>query len=347
MKEFHFVPSSATGLGDRVKSRIPENINELLLDYHMGQLDPPDRDQVEKVLETCPDTRAKSHCLSNTLASLDAWQPPEAPANLVDSVLTHIDRSQTFKFDSSSIRLPSSADSMLPPSLMSLREILAVAASILIIVGVFVPGYYGVKQKGQRTMCSSQLGAVGAGLSGYVSDYDDQLPFAGGRPGASWLPASADVFSNTRHPYLLVKMRYTRPAQMMCPGCTDEIDLPLDGWDKLDDFPSPNQMSYSWQVPLGPMRQANLNPGFAISADHTPLIQDGQLQVLSDPNANSTAHGAGAGQNVLYIDGHVKWRKTPNSGVSNDNIYQAGKATRYSGREKPLDANDSFLVSPH
>jgi prepilin-type processing-associated H-X9-DG protein len=75
--------------------------------------------------------------------------------------------------------------------------------------------------------------------------------------------------------------------------------------------------------------------------------------------ANSPNH-SGAGQNVLYGDGHVEFRKTPYCGVSDDNIYTA-RAPKFQMTTQPatlpasvtgvvgfsfdpVQADDSYLV---
>jgi len=67
--------------------------------------------------------------------------------------------------------------------------------------------------------------------------------------------------------------------------------------------------------------------------------------------ANSTNHG-GKGQNVLYLEGSVKFTTTPYCGFSNDNIYTAlpekhqGRTDQTPGvlRVRPRDARDTVLV---
>jgi hypothetical protein len=330
---------------------MPENFDELLLDYHMGLLDRANQTTLEQALVAKDGLRAKSKQMESVLQPLASWTLPNAPSHLVDSVMQRIEWSgRTIKLDVSRSSLPSGTDTSFTASLMSLREILAIAASIMIIVGVFVPSYYGVRQRSQRTMCEGQLGNIGVGMSNYAADYDDQLPYAGSHPGVSWLlpanTAGLDSHSNTRHPYLLVKYRYTPPKEMTCPGNPDDGTSPADEPGKLDDFRSPNQMTYSWQVPLAPMRQTRIHGQFVITADHTPYIQNGRIKPMNQPAVNSAAHGNNAGQNVLHVDGHAEWQQTPNCGVNHDNIWQAGGITNYNGTERPQDANDSFLVSP-
>jgi len=66
---------------------------------------------------------------------------------------------------------------------------------------------------------------------------------------------------------------------------------------------------------------------------------------------NSNNH-AGAGQNVLYRDGHTEWRKTPLAGINFDNIYTRADGTNLLNRvvgtspgdsDAPYDVDDSLL----
>ncbi len=66
-----------------------------------------------------------------------------------------------------------------------------------------------------------------------------------------------------------------------------------------------------------------------ILADHNPL---------ADSGGNSPNHG-GQGQNVLYIDGHVRWCISPVLGCPADNIYLNRKGKVAAG----LNRDDSVL----
>jgi lipoprotein-anchoring transpeptidase ErfK/SrfK len=60
--------------------------------------------------------------------------------------------------------------------------------------------------------------------------------------------------------------------------------------------------------------------------------------------ASSENHGR-TGQNVLYLDMHVRWVKVPSAGVKGNNIYIAeGIYNRYRGDETPISPTDTFLM---
>ncbi len=327
-----------------------DHLDELLFDEQMGLIEPANRDRLQEALSKDPALQAKRDRLADVVAPLDAWTPPPAPPNLAQSVMGRIAAaSRTLRLERSPALPPSGSEASMMPSLMSVREVLAVAAAIMIIVCVFVPSYYGVRQRSQQATCAANMNAIGQGLADYGANQNGYLPFAGAQPGASWLPQkspNAAGFSNTRHPFLVVKMGLVNPKQMICPGQSEDGPLSPGQYDALDDFESPNQISYSWHVQLKPMLRSKLERLFAIVADRTPYlrVRDGRVERVTDPTANSSAHGDNAGQNVLYPDGRVLWRRTPNVGVNDDNIWQAGHLNAYTGSEGPRDDNDSFLV---
>ncbi len=94
-------------------------------------------------------------------------------------------------------------------------------------------------------------------------------------------------------------------------------------------------------------------PDLAILADHNPYtelrgLNRPRLDPTEHPSANSLNHG-GAGQNVLYLGGHVIWSDTPACGASLpggecDNIYRPGQGAVRDPRNIPESRRDSYLV---
>ena len=84
----------------------------------------------------------------------------------------------------------------------------------------------------------------------------------------------------------------------------------------------------------------------ALAGDRNPLF-DGRtvhrLNPYDEETFNSPTHDNGAGQNVVYADGHAAWFTNPLVGIDRDNIYRSGQRVRYLGNERPSSATDSFL----
>ena len=155
------------------------------------------------------------------------------------------------------------------------------------------------------------------------------------------------------------------------------------------DFAGYDRLSYGYQLPYGRRGRPreNLDSRMPIFADKGPYYADGgsgmagtrtkrdrrsevnppaewsnraPMEIAKMPaeswrEYNSRNHG-GEGQNVLYVDGHVDYQRTPLAGVHRDNLYtiQSGFANLSDGMIGrvphadqplgPLTNSDSFLV---
>jgi prepilin-type processing-associated H-X9-DG protein len=189
-------------------------------------------------------------------------------------------------------------------------------------------------------------------------------------------PEANDV---TAAVYLLLKTQDLPPSALVCPESgkkalqfhhrTDDkgkdVSDPHPIAEKpasLSNFPGMDYVSYSFQNPYaskdalltGWKWNIILGADFALAADLNP---GGKAEAMVKPNsprkelaaANSRNHG-GAGQNVLYADGHVDFQFTPFCGPvlpdkTADNIY-----TRRSGSKgdpiigPPMDHDDNVLL---
>ena len=94
-------------------------------------------------------------------------------------------------------------------------------------------------------------------------------------------------------------------------------------------FQNVTDCSYSYQNQLGRPTRGNLSVEAALAADKSPRRTD--VRTRYPPGAseskdcewfmwNSPNHGY-EGQNVLYGDGHVEWRDSPECGKSRNNIW--------------------------
>jgi len=176
--------------------------------------------------------------------------------------------------------------------------------------------------------------------------------------------------------YLLVKYTEVMPKFFVCPGDAGTTEFkPVDygASDRkliyLWDFgPTPSKhCSYSYHMPYGLYRlTTSSEPGMAVASDRNPWIdspaaeaKDGSLIYKFNPDGgreavkigNSITHKE-EGQNVLFVDGHVSFEKSPFCGINDDNIYTFwdGGDIRRGGIPIPLycepaDKLDSLLVN--
>jgi hypothetical protein len=171
--------------------------------------------------------------------------------------------------------------------------------------------------------------------------------------------------------YLLVKYEQITPKSFICKGdrgVTDFKSSECGAYDKelhdLWDFgPQPSKhYSYSYHMPYGlySLTTSNL-PGMAVVADLNPWIKTDRKDARTNDDWSAFSSAADRehirrgntlshqdeGQNVLFVDEHVAFEKTPACGVNKDNIYtsQNGSDIRRSTLStKPSSRTDSLLV---
>ncbi|MBN1489009.1 MAG: hypothetical protein JXA69_03755 [Phycisphaerae bacterium] len=335
--------------------------NELsrqLTDLHLGMLDAAEAELLEARIASSPQLSAASERCRRLLDQLDAYPAPAVPDALADRILARV--AETEAVIPFSAAAASGAASVLPSGtgrelsgspVLSLRELITIAACITLFVGIFVPGYYRARAIARRNMCRQNMQQIYAGLASYQQANAGFLPQAPAVTGGTWLRARTPGVlraSNTRHPYLLLKEGYVNnPRVFLCPGRDDGIPMMMDNYRRADDFAEAANFNYSIQ---------NNNDRRGLLVDKLPS----RMVVLGDANPyfsgraahrldpygpeNSNAHDANAGQNVLYITGEIGWVTRPTVGVDGDHIYRAGTLRHYSGTELPQYETDTFLV---
>ncbi len=318
---------------------------ELILDFHLDRLAEEERSWITAELARDAELRAKSDRLGRILQPLDHSSLAPAPASLAENVLDYVARATD-----PLLRVPFTGDSGRPlrfPFLRA-REFIAAAACILLLVTVAVPGVSEVRHRSQRAACASHLGMIFRGASAYQHAYGDSLPFAGSVANASWLPGGsgeAPFASNSRHPYLLVKLGYgPAPKDFICPGDADAEAMPGGEIADRDDFTAARNINYDSLNLAG--ATPNLRPPVAIAylSDANPLFVGARFNDAVDPNStNSPAH-RGRGQTVLTLNGSAQFVRSPIYDATRDNLWTIGNVRHYRGTESPTRRDDAFLV---
>ncbi len=322
---------------------------ELLLDLHLGRLDELERTYIEAELTRNPELRAKSERLGHILRPLDYWTVSPAPQNLADKIVWAV---QPFaqRGIPAMDRTPETGTYRRRP-LVSLRGLLATAASIAIIAALAFPAFSSLRSRAQRTVCANHLGTIFRGTALYQQAFAGALPFAGSVQGASWLPggcANRPYESNSRHIFLLVQRNYgPSPKDFVCPASPTDEPMAGEQLFSYNDFARSSNVSYDSLNLVG--RSAGLSPPRAIAylSDRNPLFVGGRFNASVDASkANSPAH-QGKGQTVLFLDGTVIRLTSPVYGPNHDNLWLAGDIRSYTGTETPVGPDDAFLIPGH
>ena len=325
----------------------PRGPIDALLDRQFNRLEGDELDGLESALQEDAALRAASDRLDRMLEPLDLWRVAPPP-NLADDVLAFVERSRREqRLTIPSVTGPGGARRL---RFMPMRDLLAAAACILLLIGVFVPTLSGVRRRARQSLCASNLEGVFGGVSAYGQLFGDTLPFAGVVPGASWLPggeANRPFASNSRHTFLMVKGRLIEPSAFLCP--CDPVGEPMNvaDVDSCDDFPSHRNISYDTINLAGNHPDLRPSQPVAYLGDANPLFVGARFNASIDPdNTNSPAH-QGRGQLVLSLDGSAAWITTPFHGRRGDNLWLIGNIRHYTGLETPVRDGDVQLIPGH
>lgn len=325
-----------------------ERLIEAMIDDCVGRLPNAERAGLRAEMDASAELRDEWSSLQASSQALRSWRVPEPPSDLSSRVLARVaehEESNIIPFE----RAVAAGEQRggVPGPWLNVKEIVAVAASLALIVGILMPGNKYARDRMQRAACLSNMQNIMTGLGSYQSTYD-AMPFAGPTPqGAHWgrqVPVGAQKASNTQHVYLLVRGRFVAPGTFVCSARPDGVRMASQFADRFRDFPQAANCSYSTQNQIGPRPTLSDAPRMAVLADTNPLFDPLVRRLAPSYPRNSFSHAEGAGQNVLFRDGSARWEKEPTVGVSGDHIYQAGDRTRYTGTETPVGETDSFLI---
>lgn len=327
-------------------------LQSLLLGYHLGLTDAQDSAMVESAFPDSAERAEATRRIQQILSPLDQYELPPARSDLASRIMAAVDAERgILKFPTSSSKaLPTEAE-MGPGAgpVLPLRELIGLAAAVLLFVGILVPGYRTARNSSQRAICADNMRQLGVGYQGYAEANSAFFPFVAAAPqGASWVPTQqGDVqpFSNSQHAWLLVKHRYAPSSAFVCPSRPSDSPMTAEDVANRNDFPSVYNNSYTTNLMTAARAQQEFQPANPLAADMTPLL-DQDRNLISDGQIplNSASHGNSRGQNVLRANLGVNWSTTPNVGVDSDDIYRVIGIKRYTGQERPQLRSDAFLV---
>lgn len=210
-----------------------------------------------------------------------------------------------------------------------------------------------------KMVCGTNLSGIGKAMLIYANDYEDELPRAGGER-SRWAPRIPIWDARTQHEacgldvdgsggqasitacfYLLVKYAEATPKMFLCKqdkGVTEfkpkDYGRPNRELSDLWDF-GPNPVvhcSYSYHMPFDKYALTTLSdPRMAVAADRNPWMPSPfrnpkdksrfGLASREQVKYGNAAQHKDEGQNVLFLDSHVGFEKSPCCGMNEDNIW--------------------------
>jgi hypothetical protein len=294
-------------------------VDENLLGYLLDALDPQAHREVEAQLAARPELRERLESLRRTLEPLAADNAvPEPPPGLAMRALARL---AEYNCRTLSQALPAAP---VAPSLRRRRGLpradLLVAACLLVVIApLAVVGVNRLwRDYASRSTCANNLRLVGNALQRYADTHDGQFP----RVEEDGPRGIAGVFM----PVLRASGTLAPDTSLVCPGDGSRAQPARLSLQELDELflKDPQEFaavardlagSYAYSVGY---REGGVLHGLGRdSGDGLPILADCPPAVVA---GNSPNHG-GAGQNVLYVGGQVRWCTQRTAGVAGDDIY--------------------------
>ena len=211
----------------------------------------------------------------------------------------------------------------------TLIELLVVIAVISILAAILFPVFARARENARRTSCQSNMKQIGLGLMQYTQDYDEMLP-TNGTSSATAGKEIADYANTNTVNWIAATQPYFKSWQVFfCPSATP---LNFTGANAVYNpilTPKPSNTGYLTNVVLLQRKLAALqspskliwlhefattsNRAFARPFNNSDqnripvLATDTVADWLEPGNTYSLVHFSGG--NLLFADGHVKWRK--------------------------------------
>jgi prepilin-type processing-associated H-X9-DG protein len=252
-------------------------------------------------------------------------------------------------------------------SAFTLLELLVVILIIIIVASILWPTIHRTHDGSDRVKCAANLKQIGLAIQLYCNENKGAYPRTsyvagvapiwsndasdGGTPrdpfGAHGLPGKVADNDVTAALFLLVRTQDITTEVFVCPNSVQDKDIlgsfagasaanktSFSDWRKNLSYSYVNPYPDGEAVKLGYKVNATVGAEIAIAADMNPGIGDNydvtfptEKSSASDlKKANSRNH-QGAGQNVLYGDGHVDWQQNSFCGMKRDNIYTVSGST--------------------
>jgi prepilin-type processing-associated H-X9-DG protein len=308
-------------------------MDENLLGYLLHALEPAEQRQVEAYLATHPEARARLQQLRELLALLETEQDSvEPPPDLAERTLAHVAEHVPPELP----RAPRSVGRF--ASVGWRRADLVVAASILFFaVSLGLCGMLRLRQAHDVVACQNNLREFFTALQVYSEQHQ------GNFPDVAHVAAPPRNVAGMVVPMLISGGELPADASVRCPGYGSPV-APTHTLEEVlqmsdEDFNREAvHLGYCYAYSLGFRDAAGQyhGPRFdpSQSSAQQPLMSDCpplDLRLSNSPNHN------GRGQNVLFMDGHIRFCTQREVGVAGDDIF-VNRANEVAAGLDDLDA---------
>jgi len=317
-------------------------MDETLVGYLLNALDPDTHRQVHAHLQQSADARGRLEALRRVLEPLAAdraW--PAVPPGLAVRTLGRVAEYCCRELPRAPFP-PSARASGAGRRFWRRADVLVAAAVLLTVLGVGLSWVLQSRAAQNIEACKNNLRVFYDALQVYANHHHNQLPNVADPRYRPHNVAGMVV------PILIEAGTLPRDANVACPAKTTPRPCPLtlEGVQALDPETfkrCAQDLICCYSYSLGYRDEAGYHgPRFDPNVPRhlLPIMGDRPADNPAAVKTNSTNHG-GAGQNVLFLDGSVRFCATRNVGINNDDIYLNRERQPAAG----LDVTDTVLGS--
>lgn len=285
-------------------------MDENLVGYLLDALDPADRRKVDQYLQKSPEAQRRLDVLRRALAPLAADRDVgEPPAGLAVRTLARVAEYRCRELPPAPRVVSRPA---VPVRWWRRADVLAAAGIFLCAVLLVPPGLHKARFQRDRIACQNNLRVLGQALLRYADGHDEAFPdlthpsadprrqpLAEGRPYPAGVFVPALLDAGVLDPEDVSVRCPGNGGRMRCERTLAEIDAMSD--DQLDGCAPRLVPCYAYNLGY---HDGQPIVGLRRDGDVLPLA--GDAPPFPCTAGNSRNHG-GAGQNVLFTDGHVGW----------------------------------------
>ena len=336
----------------------------LIFEYCIGITSESQAAQAEELIFSNSEAAQLAKQIKASLSPLDTLPQIECPDNLAKQTIEKLNKlaheSQKgleHLLAKEQIKVKSGPKTIL---LRNLVQLAAAAAIILVFTSTYFPSMRYARARSWEQQCQMQLRRVGQGFKNYQADHAGLMPTVTRADGQPWWKVGyqgKENHSNTRNIWLLAKQGYVNATDFVCPGKRQGRVLKFDPTKarNYNDFPDRRYITYSFRVNSCDKKaknQKNIKGRKIMMSDSNPLFESlprnfnkALTLKLNDEllKLNSANHNR-RGQNTLFRDGSVKFKKKRTADVTADDIFTLQDTDFYKGTELPKCETDAFLA---
>ena len=321
-----------------------ESLENLVYQRYQSDCSAADKKELDDLISSAD--QASVNTIEDVMQSLSDLKSstPEPTDALVNRTLDSVMHLRQQEQNITLVELQSQAPVSRPT--FSFKELIAIAACLLLSIGLLLPAFQRATQAANREKCAALQGQMGVALRSYALENMGSLPNSSAK-NINWLTSGkkgTEPVSNSRNLYKLIDEKFVpNPQIFLCPAVGG---VSFNPHKNQTDFEDANYIHYSYtfnsaddKIRINDSPQASKR---IILADSSPIMKLGAQANIDASNFISNNHSK-SGQNILMLDGHTNWQAATNANFG-DNIFQAGTIKNYKGNEKPATKDDTFLL---